>query len=103
VAGRAGEVVGDAIELKTLKGADMYAVDQIQIVTPDRVDVLQPRSVSSLTLVTCYPFYFVGSAPQRYIVTASLTRETKSGSGNVTPGPLSQTSSSTRSNNEQYK
>jgi sortase A len=64
--------VGDAIELKTLKGTDTYIVDQIQIVSPRQVEVLRPTSVSSLTLVTCYPFYFFGSAPQRYIVTASL-------------------------------
>jgi sortase A len=64
--------VGDAIELKTLKGTDTYIVDQIQIVSPRQVDVLRPTSVSSLTLVTCYPFYFFGSAPRRYIVTASL-------------------------------
>jgi len=68
-------VVGDAIELRTLRGTDTYIVDQIQIVKPDKIEVLQPRPVSSLTLVTCYPFYFLGSAPQRYIVTASLSRE----------------------------
>jgi sortase A len=93
--------VGDAIELKTLTGTDRYVVDQIHIVTPDDVDVLQPRSVPSLTLVTCYPFYFLGSAPQRYIVTASLTREIKSGSENLTLSPLSATSSSTRRKYEQ--
>ena len=68
-------VVGDVIELKTLKGTDTYVVDQVQIVAPADVEVLQPRPVPSLTLVTCYPFYFIGSAPQRYIVTASLARE----------------------------
>jgi sortase A len=46
-------------------------VDQTLVVHPDDVSVLQPRSLSSLTLVTCYPFYFVGSAPERYIVEAS--------------------------------
>src|SRR5580658_8429383 len=75
--------VGDAIELKTPNGMDTYVVDQIQIVAPQNVEVLRPRSVSSLTLVTCYPFYYIGSAPRRYIVTASLLRETKSGSGNL--------------------
>jgi sortase A len=67
--------VGDAIELKTLRGTDRYVVDRVQIVTPHDVQVLRPRSVPSLTLVTCYPFYFFGSAPQRYIVTASLSHE----------------------------
>jgi sortase A len=78
--------LGDVIELKTKEGADIYVVDQIKVVTPNDVSVLRPRPMSSLTLVTCYPFYFVGRAPQRYIVMASLTDETSSGSGNSTPG-----------------
>jgi sortase A len=89
--------MGDAIGLRTLKGTDTYRVDRVQIVAPEEVDVLRPRSVPSLTLVTCYPFYFIGSAPQRFIVTASLTRE-KSVSGDLTLGSLSQTSSSIRRN-----
>jgi sortase A len=70
---------GDAIELKTLNGTETYVIDRIQIVTPADVSVLQPRSVPSLTLVTCYPFYFIGSAPKRYIVTASLAQGDKGG------------------------
>jgi sortase A len=70
--------VGDAIELKTPTETDTYIVDQIQIVTPDAVDVLLPRPAPSVTLVTCYPFYFVGSAPQRFIVNASLTQQIES-------------------------
>ena len=72
--GLRGVGVGDAIELKTLAGTDTYIVDRVQIVQPRDVGVLQPRPVPSLTLVTCYPFYFFGSAPQRYIVTASLSQ-----------------------------
>ena len=64
---------GDTIELVTPKRVVTYVVDQIVLVRPDDVSVLQPRSRPSLTLVTCYPFYFVGSAPQRYIVQASIT------------------------------
>jgi sortase A len=75
-------VVGDAIELKTLKGTATYFVDRIQIVSPRQVEVLRPTSVPTLTLVTCYPFYFFGSAPQRYIVTASLSSEKIGGSEN---------------------
>jgi len=71
--------VGDAIELKTLKGTASFVVDQIQIVSPHQVEVLRPTPVPSLTLVTCYPFYFFGSAPQRYIVTASLSQEKRRG------------------------
>jgi sortase A len=92
---------GDVIELKTLKGTDRYVVDRIQIVTPNDVDVLRPGPVPLVTLVTCYPFYFVGSAPKRYIVTASLTREIKSGTENSALSPLSATSSSIRRNHEQ--
>ena len=64
---------GDAIELVTGSRTYMYRVDQIILVHPNDVSVLQSRPGRWLTLVTCYPFYFVGSAPQRYIVQASLT------------------------------
>jgi len=64
---------GDRIELVTPKQTDTYVIDQITIVDPDDVSVLGPRPRPSLTLVTCYPFYFVGSAPKRYIVQASIT------------------------------
>jgi|GEM_PF-154737 sortase A len=88
--------VGDTIELKTLQGTDTYIVDEIQIVKPQQVEVLQPKPVPSLTLVTCYPFYFLGSAPQRYIVTASLSRETNGEAGNLNSGPPSTEGNSTR-------
>lgn len=61
---------GDAVELQTLKGSQMYHVERIWIVSPDDVSVLDPTPGRSLTLVTCYPFYFIGSAPQRLIVRA---------------------------------
>jgi sortase A len=63
---------GDALELMLPHRTDHYAVTSISITNPDDVSVLDPTSSSSLTLVTCYPFYFVGSAPRRYIVQASL-------------------------------
>jgi len=62
---------GDTVELATPSHIDTFIVDRIVLVRPDDVSVLQPRPVSSLTLVTCYPFYYVGSAPERYIVQAS--------------------------------
>jgi len=65
-------VVGDQMELMLANRTDTYVIDKIQIVSPDDVSVLQATSTPSLTLVTCYPFYFIGSAPQRYIVHASL-------------------------------
>jgi sortase A len=61
---------GDAIELETLEGRQLYHVERIWIVDPHDVSVLDPTPVRSLTLVTCYPFYFIGSAPQRFIVRA---------------------------------
>ena len=64
---------GDRLELATLHGVRQYAVDEIEIVTPDNVSVLQKRAAPSVTLVTCYPFYFIGDAPQRWIVHAALT------------------------------
>lgn len=67
---------GDKIEIMTQKETLTYVIDQITVVDPSDVSVLAPRSRSSVTLVTCYPFYFVGSAPQRYIVQASLLEPT---------------------------
>ena len=63
---------GDTIELRLPDRTERYTVTGIQITTPENVSVLQPTVKASLTLVTCYPFYFVGSAPQRYIVHAAI-------------------------------
>ena len=62
--------LGDAIELDTLRGTEVYRVERTWIVNPEDVSVLDPAPGRVLTLVTCYPFYFVGSAPQRFIVRA---------------------------------
>jgi sortase A len=61
---------GDDIELETIATADVYRVERTWIVEPEDVAVLDPTPARSVTLVTCYPFYFVGSAPQRFIVRA---------------------------------
>ena len=61
---------GDAVELETIRGIEEYAVERTWIVPPGDVSVLAPTPIPSLTLITCYPFYYVGSAPQRYIVRA---------------------------------
>ena len=61
---------GDAIELDTLQGTQVYRVERTWVVEPEDVSVLDPTPTPALTLVTCYPFYFVGSAPQRFIVRA---------------------------------
>jgi len=62
--------VGDRIELKTLDGTQAFRVEAITIVSPEQVSVLAPTDHPVITLVTCFPFYFVGSAPERYIVRA---------------------------------
>ena len=64
---------GDEIELATLKGLTRYQISEILVVEPEYVQVLDPTPDSSLTLVTCYPFYHIGSAPLRYIVRAEET------------------------------
>lgn len=77
---------GDEIKLFSRDGVATYVIDEIRIVSPQDVSVLQPRPLSSITLVTCYPFYFVGSAPERYIVSASLRADSQPAvSGNARP------------------
>ena len=63
-------MTGDLITLETPRATDTYRIERIWIVAPTDVSVLDPTESPSITLVTCYPFYFVGSAPQRYIVRA---------------------------------
>jgi len=60
----------DTITLTTTAGAYRYRVLSTRIVGPDDVTVLAPGENETLTLVTCYPFYFVGPAPRRFIVRA---------------------------------
>ena len=60
------------MELETLDRVYLYRVDRIDIVDKDDSSLLRQTADSRLTLVTCYPFYFIGSAPQRYVVIASL-------------------------------
>ncbi|MGA2213211.1 MAG: class D sortase [Bryobacteraceae bacterium] len=61
----------DAIEFETVHGAYRYVVTSTKIVTPRDVSVLAASGGENLTLVTCYPFYYVGSAPKRFIVRAA--------------------------------
>lgn len=63
--------VGDEIRFQTARGEVLYTVSSIEIVEPSDVSVLAPTPERTLTLVTCYPFYYVGHAPKRYIVTAT--------------------------------
>ncbi len=61
----------DAIDLETDKGTFRYIVASTRIVSPKDVSVLAAGGGPTLTLVTCYPFYYVGSAPKRFIVRAN--------------------------------
>ena len=60
----------DIIVLTTLQGEYHYRVVSTRVVSPDNIAVLNASDEEILTLVTCYPFYFVGSAPNRFIVRA---------------------------------
>ena len=69
--------VGDAIEMQragAVARTDRYVIQSIAIVLPSDTSLLKNTSGSELTLVTCYPFRYVGSAPQRYVVRASLVK-----------------------------
>jgi sortase A len=63
---------GDSIVLQTLEGKKYFKIDAITVVAISDKTLLRDTDEQTVTLVTCYPFYFVGHAPKRYIVTASL-------------------------------
>jgi sortase A len=66
---------GDTINLTTLDGEHLYEVQSIRVVEPTDTQVLQTSADRSLTLVTCYPFDYIGPAPKRFIVRATeITR-----------------------------
>jgi sortase A len=60
----------DEITLTTLSGSYHYRVDSTKVVKPEETEALKDDGADTLTLVTCYPFNFVGSAPKRFIVRA---------------------------------
>ena len=64
--------VGMPLYVETASSTYTYRVTQIQIVAPSDVGVLAPTPTPTVTLVTCYPFYYLGPAPQRFIVHAAL-------------------------------
>lgn len=63
---------GDTVQLVFKGHTDTYVVDTIEITSPEDVSVLQPSPQPELTLVTCWPFSFIGPAPRRFVVRASL-------------------------------
>ncbi len=67
--------LGDDITVVTARGRFAYRVTRTRIVNPDDVWVIAPTAKPTLTLITCYPFYFVGHAPKRFIVQAERLDE----------------------------
>src|ERR1051326_2468189 len=63
---------GDVIWLTTLDGRHKYIAESSGVIDSEEAVVLRDIGRPTLTLVTCYPFYYVGSAPKRFVVHASL-------------------------------
>lgn len=64
----------DRIRITTPRARFTYVVESIRVVAPNRIDVLEPSDEPTLTLITCYPFNYLGRAPERFIVTARLAK-----------------------------
>jgi sortase A len=56
--------------MQTTAGLSRYEVDWVQIVAPDDTGILANSTESAIMLVTCYPFHFIGAAPERFVVHA---------------------------------
>jgi|SRR5579872_705525 len=64
--------VGDVVRIRRPKRDSAYIVQSARVVEPNEVDVLMPTQEPALTLITCYPFRFIGPAPERFVVRAVL-------------------------------
>ncbi|MEO8099435.1 MAG: class D sortase [Acidobacteriota bacterium] len=64
--------VGDVITLRTPRAEVRYVVRETQLVEPNEVEVVKPTKEAVLTLLTCYPFSYLGSAPDRFVVRAMV-------------------------------
>ena len=64
--------IGDDVRVVTARGEFRYQVKKTHIVDPDDVWVIAPTTTPTITLITCYPFSFVGNAPHRFVVQAEL-------------------------------
>jgi sortase A len=71
----------DVVTVTTLAGTFHYVVQSTRIVSPEDVQVLAASQDPILTLVTCYPFHYIGPAPKRFIVSARLVGAEKPGAG----------------------
>ena len=78
--------IGDPLEFTTASRLYRYRITKTMIVGPDDVYVLDPTPEPALTLVTCYPFEFIGHAPRRFIVRAELVGDEVRTEGSGRPG-----------------
>jgi sortase A len=65
---------GDSILFLTVRRSYEYIVESVETVDPDNTQILESHAHPELTLITCFPFYFVGSSPKRFVVHAVLLR-----------------------------
>ncbi len=72
--GEVGE--GDILIVRTVAGEFEYKVSKVRIVDAEDRTVIVPKPKATLTISTCYPFEYIGSAPKRYILVAYLASET---------------------------
>ena len=79
--------VGDEIRFRTTRDEFRYRVTKTAIVLPDDVSVLKKQDRSTLTLITCYPFSYVGAAPQRFVIHAERVPLATSSAGTRHPAP----------------
>src|SRR5262249_41445972 len=67
--------VGDDILLDIAEARVRYRVSSLRIVSPSEISVIGPTDAAMLTLVTCYPFWFIGEAPDRFVVRATRVED----------------------------
>lgn len=68
--------LGDEIILEHIEGKSKYLVELIKIVNPNNVECLSDYNFNKITLITCYPFQYIGSAPLRYVVQGKFIVDT---------------------------
>ena len=71
---------GDDIVVKTPHGQYLYRVRKMKVVDTKTISVLEPTPDPELSLITCYPFYYIGTAPKRFVVEAKLAGAIQSAS-----------------------
>jgi sortase A len=78
---------GDEVSLFTPQGIYRYVIESTEIVDPDAIEVLRPSREGVLTLITCYPFQYIGSAPQRFVARGTSAPATAATATHLQPRP----------------